>query len=167
MGGWGLKNIFLFAQALAAKGGWRLIKTYSLWTRVIKQKYFPLESIEHWIRNPRKTHTGGSVIWKAVVKSFSLIETNLSWDVGNGEKLQVGRNPWVGSEQQHFLPVEVINTLALRGILTLSQLANERPADPWIQHWKSAEQLGLGEQEVLFYENYIRGLQTSHIQLSE
>ena len=30
MRGWGLKNIFLFAQALAAKGGWRLIKVDSL-----------------------------------------------------------------------------------------------------------------------------------------
>ena len=38
LGGWGLKNIFLFAQALAAKGGWRLIKTSSLWNHVIKQK---------------------------------------------------------------------------------------------------------------------------------
>jgi len=36
LGGWGLKNIFLFAQALAAKVRWRLIKTASLWTRVIK-----------------------------------------------------------------------------------------------------------------------------------
>ena len=115
----------------------------------------------------KKTHSGGSVIWKAVVKSFSLIETNLSWDVGNGEKLQVGRDPWVGSEHQHFLPVEVINTLALRGIHNLSQLADERPADPWIQHWKSAYMLGLGEPEAAILENYIRGLQLAHIQISE
>ena len=49
LGGWGLKNIFLFAQALAAKEGWRLIKNTSLWTRVLKQKYLPHESIEEWI----------------------------------------------------------------------------------------------------------------------
>ena len=62
LGGWGLKNIFLFTKALAAKGGWRLVKTTSLWTRVIKQKYLPEESIEAWIRNPRKSHSGGSMI---------------------------------------------------------------------------------------------------------
>lgn len=39
MGGWGLKNIFHFSKALAAKGGWRLIKTSSLWTQVLSQKY--------------------------------------------------------------------------------------------------------------------------------
>ena len=36
LGGWGLKDIFLFSKALAAKGGWRLVKSSSLWTRVIK-----------------------------------------------------------------------------------------------------------------------------------
>ena len=101
------------------------------------------------------------------MKYFSIIESNLTWDVGNGEKLQVGRDPWMGSEQQHVIPMEVINALALRGISTLNQLAEERPEDPWIQHWKSAELLGLGEQEMFFYENYIRGIQMSHIQLSE
>ena len=38
LGGWGLKDIFLFSKALAAKGGWRVVKSSSLWTRVIKQK---------------------------------------------------------------------------------------------------------------------------------
>ena len=97
-----------------------------------QQKYFPHESIEDWIRRPRNTHTRGSIIWKAVVKSFSLIESNLSWDVGNGEKVLVGKDPWLGSEQLHVFPEEVINSLALRGISTLNQLADERPVDPWI-----------------------------------
>ena len=35
LGGWGLKDIFLFSKALAAKGGWRLVHSNSLWTRVI------------------------------------------------------------------------------------------------------------------------------------
>ena len=73
-----------------------------------------------------------------MVKSFSLIESNLTWDVGNGETVQVGRDPWLGSEQHHVLPDEVTNALALRGITTLNQLADQRPEDPWIQHWKSA-----------------------------
>ena len=97
LGGWGLKDIFLFSKALAAKGGCRLVKTSSLWTRVIKQKYIPSESLLDWIIKPRKTHSGGSVIWKAIVKSFSLIENNLAWDVGNGESVLIGRDPWLGS----------------------------------------------------------------------
>jgi hypothetical protein len=39
LGGWGLKNIFLFSKALVAKSTWRLISTSSLWTSVVTQKY--------------------------------------------------------------------------------------------------------------------------------
>ena len=111
LGGWGLKDIFLFSKALAAKGGWRLVKSSSLWTRVIKQKYLTRLNITDWIRNPRKSHTGGSVIWKAIVKSFHLIESNLAWDVGNGERVLIGRDPWLGCIEQHILPLEVIEAL--------------------------------------------------------
>ena len=62
MGGWGIKNIFLFSEALAAKGGWRLIHADNLWTRVITAKYIAPDSIIDWIRNPTKIHRGGSVI---------------------------------------------------------------------------------------------------------
>ena len=102
-----------------------------------------------------------------MVKSFSLIESSLTWDVGNGENVQIGRDPWLGSEHHHVLPVEVINALALRGISTLNQLADQRPEDPWIQHWKNAYTLGLGEPEAASLENYIRGLQLAHLQISE
>ena len=144
-----------------------MINSTNLWTRVIKQKYLPHESIEDWIRRPWKSHSRGSVIWKAVVKSFSLIESSLTWDVGSGENVQIGRDPWMGSEQYHILPAAVINALALRGISTLNQLDDQRPEEPWTQHWKSADMLGLGEHEIVYYENYIRGLQLAHIQISE
>jgi hypothetical protein len=39
LGGWGLKNIFLFAKALVAKSVWRLISTDNLWTQVVTHKY--------------------------------------------------------------------------------------------------------------------------------
>ena len=37
--GWGLKNIFIFAKALAAKVSWSLIHSKSLWTRLVQKKY--------------------------------------------------------------------------------------------------------------------------------
>ena len=62
LGGWGLENIFLFARALVAKGGWRLISSKNLWSKVMIQKYLAPGTVEDWIRNPRKSHVGGSVI---------------------------------------------------------------------------------------------------------
>jgi hypothetical protein len=141
LGGWGLKNIFLFSQALAAKGGWRLIKINSLWTQVIRQKYLAHESVEDWIRNNRKSHVGGSVIWKVVVKTFHILESNLVWNVGNGQNLKVGKDPWLGSAQQHLLPNHLIELLGHRGIHTLSHLAEPLNGEPWFQQWRRVSSL--------------------------
>jgi len=167
LGGWGLKNIFLFSKALAAKGGWRLLKTNSLWSRVIKHKYLSEESVEDWIRNPRKSHVGGSMIWKAVVKSFHLIESKLAWNVGNGQKLMIGRDPWMGSTQNHILPDGVVEALRRRGIVFLSHLAVPRPVGVWHQRWRRADSLGLADQEKEYVEAYIRTLIHSNIVLND
>jgi hypothetical protein len=83
LGGWGLKNIFLFSKALTTKGGWRLINTSSLWTKVIVQKYIAPISLEAWIRSQPKTTKGALVIWKAILNAFPLIENGLAWKIGN------------------------------------------------------------------------------------
>ena len=48
-GGWGLKNIFLFPKALEAKGGWRIMKTNSFWSKVLIQKYIAPCTMEDWV----------------------------------------------------------------------------------------------------------------------
>lgn len=51
-GGWGLKLLPAFAQALASKQGWLLLKQNSVWANVIHHKYiWPLFIID-WIRRP-------------------------------------------------------------------------------------------------------------------
>ena len=93
LGGCGLKNIFWFSTALAAKCKWRLISTTSLWTKVIMQKYITPSTLIEWIRNTEKSCRGGSIFWKAIIKSFSLIGDNLAWRVGNGASVRVGLDP--------------------------------------------------------------------------
>ena len=92
-----------------------MIKSTSLRTRVIKQKYLPNESIEEWIRSPRKTHTGVSVIWKAVVMSFLVIETNLAWNIDNGRSLRIGEDPWIGCDNRHLLLNRMVAALQEMG----------------------------------------------------
>ena len=104
LGGWSLKNIFLFVKSLASKGGWILIKYENLWMDVMIHKYLALDSVEDWIRNPRKSYAGGSVIWKDVVQSFGVIESKLAWNAGDGRQFRIGEDPWAHSTQQHKLP---------------------------------------------------------------
>ena len=167
LGGWGLKNIFLFAKYLAAKGGWRLLKTVSLWTKVIIQKYIAPDSIENWIRSPRKTHTGGSVIWKAVVLSFGVIESNLAWKVGNGRKLRVGEEPWVAFSQQHRLSGHTVEALKQRGLVYLSQFASLVQENTRSQSWKAASDFGLSEPNERDLERLLGALHRAQIQLRD
>lgn len=95
-GGWGIKNLYDFSLSLAAKSGWNFINSENLWTRVLKRKYVDPVPLEEWIRNPNKKGRNVSVVWKATTEAFKVIEQGLAWQVGNGEKLRIGKDPWVG-----------------------------------------------------------------------
>lgn len=102
LGGWGLKNIYTFAQALADKSLWRFIQNNSLWGRVLKSKYLPRQSIVEWIRQPHKS-SKGSIISRALVSSFPLVGPWVVWQVGNGKEIRLGEDPWLGSKNHyHF-----------------------------------------------------------------
>ena len=91
LGGWGIKNPFLFCQSLAAKTLWRMIKIpYSLWGKVLSSKYFPNGSIYDWIQKRDKTYKNGSIGWKSLVLAFPLIGNWLAWMVGKRRKIRVG-----------------------------------------------------------------------------
>jgi hypothetical protein len=96
LGGWGLKNIFLFAKGLAAKSCWRLVSSENIWTQVVTHKYISLSSLQDWIRSPIKKNTTSFIIWKAVTTSFDVVEEGLAWRIGNGNKVHLGLDPWPG-----------------------------------------------------------------------
>jgi len=166
-GGWGLKNIFLFSKALAAKAGWRLLATPSLWQKVMIQKYIAPESVESWIRNPIKNKRGISVIWKAILNSFPIISNKLAWKIGSGEKVRIGVDPWQGGAQRYILPLRIVEALKERGIETLRQLADEQSTSFWMQEWRSARALGLNDDISPAFDHYISGLKSCHIRLRD
>eukprot|EP00253_Pinus_taeda_P028743 PITA_28743 len=52
--GWGIKKLDLFTKTLAAKLGWQLITSHSLWTKVVYEKYISPKKILDWIRRDQK-----------------------------------------------------------------------------------------------------------------
>jgi hypothetical protein len=149
LGGWGLKNIFLFSKSLAAKACWRLISDTNMWTHVIVQKYITPNSIEDWIRRPQKAPSTSSIIWKAMISSFSVVGDSLAWKVGKGNRLRIGIDPWPGSGTSHILPEDVTDQLHRQGIFYLSHLANPPTTTFWNQGWKkqtSSVSLGLKQR---------------------
>jgi hypothetical protein len=52
IGGCVIRNIHVFSQTLASNNVWRIIDGLGLWSQVIKEKYFPMETIIYWICRP-------------------------------------------------------------------------------------------------------------------
>lgn len=44
LGGWCLKNLEVFAQALKAWSLWRILHNLVLWERLIRSKYLPIQN---------------------------------------------------------------------------------------------------------------------------
>jgi len=53
-GGWGIKNIFSFGKALAAKNLWRCLMIPGPWHEVIIKKYIKKKSVAEWFREGKK-----------------------------------------------------------------------------------------------------------------
>jgi hypothetical protein len=164
---WGLKNIFLFSKALVAKGGWRILNSSSLWTKVVVKKYIESILMETWIRSSQKSLKGASVIWKAIINAFPVIENGLAWKIGNGQHFRLGKDPWSGCEGQHILSDQLLHHLNTKGIETLNNLVEPRLTTIWSQGWKEENRLGLDDDEVLELERYINLLKITQIRLRD
>jgi hypothetical protein len=155
-----MKNIHRFSKSLAAKVGWRLITTESLWTKVVIQKYISPDSVEEWIRRPTKEAQNYTIIWKYLLKYFSVVGQGLAWRVGRGTKVRIGQDPWPGSDMAHLLPHPLIDILHEGVFFTWLRSQNRNRTTMWGQEWKGALQLGLGEEFIEAWNDYIIALKT-------
>eukprot|EP00253_Pinus_taeda_P021761 PITA_21761 len=164
-GGWGIKRLPEFSLSLAAKLGWRLISMENLWTRVIKRKYIDPIPLEDWIRSQDKKSKHSSVIWKATVEAFTVIDQGLAWKVGDGKNVRIGRDPWVGCNASYALSPGLMRHLGNKGLLTLNQVEKIGLSSIWGQAWKSAEELGLNIRWHNEWASYIEELQRSNVRI--
>eukprot|EP00253_Pinus_taeda_P004599 PITA_04599 len=166
-GGWGIKEITTFNPSLAAESGWIIIKMDNLWMKVVKQKYIDLVPLEEWIRNLNKK--GGNVleVWKETIEAFKVIEQGLAWQVGNGGNLQIGKDPWVGCNENFSLSQGLIRHLASKGILFLSQVEKTDHSTIWGQAWKSREELDLRPHWWNDWKAYTQELSKSNVKLKD
>jgi hypothetical protein len=78
LGGWGLRNLYLFYHALSANTLWRILMAPGIWNKLIKDKYISHQSVHSWLRSTTTSPRGGSQMWKHLLKSLSIL---LHWIV--------------------------------------------------------------------------------------
>eukprot|EP00253_Pinus_taeda_P008342 PITA_08342 len=164
-GGWGLKRLPEFSLSLVAKSGWRLISLENLWTSVVKRKYIDRVSLEDWIRSQEKIKMNVSVIRKATVEAFSVIEQGLAWKIGDGRQIRIGRDPWVGCNEAFSLSPGLLRHLGSKGILTLNQVEKTGHFTIWGQAWKNDEELGINIKWKNECFSFIQELHRSNVRL--
>ena len=82
LGGWRIRNIYLFNYALATNSLWRVLMKEGVWNKVIKDKYIPHSSVVTWLRSTPTTALSASQTWKNLMKSLHLLNHSLSWRPG-------------------------------------------------------------------------------------
>lgn len=137
----------------------------NLWTRVIKRKYIDPIPLEDWIRSQDKKTKQSSVIWKATVEAFTVIERGLAWKVGDGKNVRIGRDPWVGCNQSYALSPGLLRHLASKGFFTLNQVEKVGQSTIWGQAWKNAVDMGLNIRWHNEWASFIEELHRSNVKI--
>ena len=109
-----MKDINIFSKALAAKGVFRIISTEDLWQEVMRKKYIAPGITGELIRKPSKQGKGGSIAWKALMTEYHLIGDYLAWLIGNGQRVRLGADPWIGCSHTNRLSQNLIHHLHTR-----------------------------------------------------
>jgi len=139
----------------------------NLWSRVVKRKYIDLIPLEDCIRNPTKNKKNVSVVWKAIVESFKVIEQGLAWKIGNGRNMKIGKDPWVGFNENYALSPGLINHLETKRILFLNQVEKVGHSKIWGQAWRNGEDLDLEHRWWNEWNVYIQELSRSNVRLKD
>jgi hypothetical protein len=68
-----------------------------------------------WLRNPRKQRSQGSTGWNAMMDAYQLIGDWLCWKIGNGRKIRIGEDPWIGGGEAFKLSNILVEELHSKG----------------------------------------------------
>jgi hypothetical protein len=87
--------------------------------------------------------TKGSIVWKALVQAFPLVGKWIVWHIRNGEKVILGKDPWLGVGNNYKLSHPLLQFLIGKKCLFLSDLNIGFPQLRGRGGWKNAYSLNL------------------------
>ena len=135
--------------------------------KVVHHKYiYPLTTKE-WYRTLTKAIMNVSIIWKTTIMAFNVIREWLVWSVGDGNKVRLGDEPWIGICGAHMLPLAIKEGLRDQGLVMLGEIGDVVNSTPFRQAWIQVEDIGFMDQEKKLWKGNVKSLQVSHVRLME
>jgi hypothetical protein len=89
------------------------------------------------------------------------------WQVGKGDKVKIGLDPWIGSKGLHKLPPQLIQEIRSKGFYTLRQIVKWERSTNWQQQWLTWEEIGLGEDLDEAWKTYTDALKDNNVKIRE
>lgn len=114
--GMNFRNLKDFNFALLAKQCWQLLhKPDSLWVRVLKDRYFPLDSFLMAKRGGRV-----SWVWSNLLEGRDLITRGSRWQVLRGNLINMWVDNWVlGIPNGHLIPIDGVEVDRARVVASI------------------------------------------------
>eukprot|EP00253_Pinus_taeda_P023722 PITA_23722 len=160
LGGWGLKDLRTFGNALICKSLHRGIFGTGPWSNLIRTKYLKGRPLLFWYRRGVIGIRGGSAVWRSLKSVESFFISKLKWHIHSGSQILLGKDP-IASKCGFFLPENIISALHHRGHFTWDHIIDEwNDATP---SWKSAAQLCLPPTLAPTWSQAILSLQAAGI----
>ena len=138
-----------------------------LWSLVIKAKYFPSLPVHIWIRSTSDRPNRGSIIWKHLSLTLSIILHWISWNPGNGHLIEVGRDCILGLGRHALLSSSLLAHLHRKNLYFLHQFISPSDGGLLGDHWLSGEELQLEPDLFSEWEGYTQSLKDASIHLQD
>jgi len=110
-GGWGFLNLYHFNLALNVVTLWRLLTQQSIWHQVMFDKYLHNTTLFNWLRQPTHNLLAVSRMWASLVCSLPIINHWISWNLGAGHHISIGRDKILGMGDVSLLSLELVEIL--------------------------------------------------------
>ncbi|CAJ2642045.1 unnamed protein product [Trifolium pratense] len=103
-GGMGFRHFYGFNLAMLGKQGWHLLTNHdTILSRIFKAKYYPKTGFleANLGHNP-------SYVWRSIHASQVVVRRGLKWRLGNGNNINVWKQPWLRDDHQTHVTTEMI-----------------------------------------------------------
>jgi len=162
MGGWGLRDVELFNKYLAAKYLWRVLFHQGIWSRLMRKKYMKGVKVTKWLRKEMEGYSIASLLWRNLITASPIIKGWLAWEVGSGNQIHVGMDPFIGGGSFYKLSDPLLYRLHQTGHYTLTHVKRS-----YGRKWLTAEDIHLQNREAEEWSGFVAGLEWNAISLKD